>query len=341
MNGNQPGSKTRQPGGFSLIELLTVIAIIGVLSGLLLPAVQSSREAGRRATCTSRMRQLGIAIHQYHAAKRQYPAARQTTRNTLAPSQFSVLPDHLVGVAEADDTFPPRIEQVGSWLLQVQPFLEEQDGHRLWGQATTLSEVYATHTAVAQLIVPGFLCPSDSRAAEGCNPWGYGMTNFLAITGNNEYIDDDGHACNATNGVFPTQSWTWSPRPTVSAANLTVGLSKVTLVGERPISADRYFGRWTMTDFDTVLANPNMEFSVITTDGQGNPCPAPGYFRNDMPDNLCAATHFWSLHPGGGSWLMADGSVQFLVYSAATTVLPAMASVDGTVPDATTFVLSE
>lgn len=320
--------------GFTLIELLVVIAIIGVLTGLLLPAVQSSREAGRRTACTNRIRQLGIAIHHYHDARQHYPAARQTTRTLLAPSQFSVLPDHLVGVAEADDTFPPRIEQVGSWLLQIQPFLEEQDGHRLWGKATTLPEVYATHTAVSQLMIPGFLCPSDSRSAEGRNPWGYGMTNFLAISGNNESVDNDGHACNATNGVFPTQNWNWSLKSKRTAAKLTAGLSKVTLVGERPISADRYFGRWTMTDFDTVLANPNMEFSVITTDGQGTPCPAPGYFRDDVSDNPCAATHFWSLHPGGGSWLMADGSVQFLDYSAATTVLPVMASVDGTVPNA-------
>ena len=327
--------QTRQ--GFSLIELLVVIAIIGALVGLLLPAVQASRESARRTACSNKMRQLGVAIHQYHDALQRYPTARQTTKNYLAPSQFSVLPDHLVGVGEADDTFPPRVEQVGSWLLQIQPFLEEQTGHALWGQPTTLAEVYATHAAVSELIIPSFLCPSDWHAATGKNRWGYGLTNYLAISGNNEHLDDEGHASNATNGVFPTQNWSWSRRPTVTTAHLTAGLSHVTVVGERPISADRYFGRWTMTDFDTVLANPNMEFSVITTDNQGNPCPSPGFFRDDEPDNPCAATHFWSLHPGGGFWLMADGSVHFLAYSAATTILPAMASVDGTIPDAITF----
>lgn len=328
----------RNQAGFSLIELLVVIAIIGILAGLLLPAVQRSRESARRTACATRLRQIGVATHHYHDAFQWYPCARQSSRNYLAPSQFSVLPDHLVGVAEVDDTLPPRVEQVGSWLLQIQPFLEEHDSHRLWGQPTTLAEVYATHTAASRLNIPGFLCPSDSRAAAGNNPWGYGMTNFLAISGNNEFVDADGHASNATNGVFPTQNWTWSLRPTVTAANLTAGLSHVTLAGERPISADRYFGRWTMTDFDTVLANPNMEFSVITTDNHGNPCPSPGYFRDDEIDNPCAATHYWSLHPGGGSWLMADGSVQFLSYATATTVLPPMASVDGTVPNATPFI---
>ena len=327
--------------GFSLIELLVVIAIIGVLVGLLLPAIQASRESGRRTTCATRLRQIGVAVHHYHDAFQRYPCARQSSRNYLAPSQFSVLPDHLIGVAEADDTLPPRIEQVGSWLLQIQPFLEEQTGHALWAKPTTLSEVYSTHAAVSERGITEFLCPSDPGAAQGNNPWGYGMTNFLAISGNNEFVDAEGHASNATNGVFPTQNWTWSLRPTVTATNLTAGLSHVTLAGERPISTDRYFGRWSMTDFDTVLANPNMEFSVITTDNYGNPCSAPGYFRDDEIDNPCAATHYWSLHPGGGSWLIADGSVQFLTYATATTILPAMASVDGTVPNATTFLAPE
>ena len=163
------------------------------------------------------------------------------------------------------------------------------------------------------------------------------MTNFIAISGNNEYLDAEGHACNATNGVFPTQNWSWSRRPKVTSANITAGLGHVTIVGERPVSADLYFGRWTMTDFDTVLANPNMEFSVVTSDDLGNPCSSPGFFQDDDANNPCAATHFWSLHPGGGSWLMADGSVHFLTYGVATTILSAMASVDGTVPDATTF----
>ena len=322
---------------FTLIELLVVIAIIGILTGLLLPAVQASRESARRSICSNKMRQLGIAIQQYHNAMQRYPAARQTTKNYLAPTQFSVLPNHLVGIAEAGDTFPPRIEQVGSWLLQVQPFLEEHRGWDLWKLPTTLAEVYATHRAVSELHINGFVCPSDWRASSKKNPWGYGLTNFIAISGNNEYLDDEGHACNATNGVFPTQNWSWSKRPTVTSANITAGLSHVTIVGERPVSADLYFGRWTMTDFDTVLANPNMEFSVVTSDNQGNPCSSPGFFRDDDVDNPCAATHFWSLHPGGGSWLMADGSLRFLTYGAATTIVSAMASVDGTIPDAITF----
>lgn len=323
--------------GFTIVELLVVIAIIGMIAGLLLPAIQASRESSRRSACSNKLRQIGLAIMTFHDSYRHYPLAKQANRTVMAPSQFALLPDHLIGVGSPGDAFPPRLDQVGSWLLRIQPFMEESAAPDLWAQADTLDAVYATHPQVSSLVIPGYLCPSDTQAGKGKNTWGYGMNSYLAVSGNNEHVDDDGHASNATNGVFPTQSWTWSERPSVTVAKVTAGLSKVTMVGERPASSDRYFGRWNMTDFDTVMANPNMEFSVIATDASGNPCPSPGYFRPDDARNPCAATHFWSMHPGGGSWLLGDGAVVFLDYSAATTVLPAMASVDGIVCTDETF----
>lgn len=321
---------------FTLIEVLVVIAIVGLVTALLLPAIQSSRESSRRMACSHKLRQIGVAVMAFHDSYRCYPLAKQANRRVMAPSQFFFLPAQLIGV-RWDDSFPLPLEAVGSWLLRIQPFMEESSAPDMWRRANTLDLVYATHPQVSALIVPGYLCPSDDQASQGKNPWGYGMNSYLAVSGNNEFVDASGHASNATNGGFPTLSWDASPRPKVTMAKVTAGLSKVTLVGERPASSDRYFGRWNMTDFDTVMANPNMEFSVIATDASGNPCPSPGYFRGDDPRNPCAATHFWSMHPGGGLWLFGDGSVTFRDYSAATTVLPEMASIDGTVPPADVY----
>ena len=319
----------RPDRGFTLVEVLVVIAIIGVLSGLLIPAVQSARESSRQSACSNNLRHQGIALHAYHDARGEFPLARQAGTHYLGPSSFSVLPKHLVGVTDSALTFPLVTDQVGSWILRIQPYLELSEIVGLWRSPMTLDEVYATFWTVSSKRVRTFECPSDAQAMMGSNLWGYAMTSYLAVSGNDEHVDDEGHASNATNGVFPTQNWSWSKRPKISMKKITAGLSKVTMVGERPPSSDGFYGRWNMTDFDTVMANPNMEFSVIPTGRDGQACPSPGYYGPDKADNPCATTHFWSFHPGGGTWLVADGSVTFIGYEAGTTVLPAMSNIDG------------
>ena len=328
----QPRPRRRTRPGFTLIELLVVIAIIAILIGLLLPAVQKVRESAARMKCTNNLKQLGIAIHQYHDTRGHFPPSRQASRRFLGPSLYheTVFPKLLVGVTETGKIPVEDYEQLGSWLMRLCPWVEQPAILPQWDKATSEPELYDIHDDLKKIRIPLFLCPSDPISRTGPNPWGYEYNDYLGVTGNNESVDPaTGHASNATNGLFPTFNWGWSWRRKVTVASATAGLSNVVAVGERPPTNTRYFGRWIMTDYDTVLGNPNMESALLPTDMSGNPCPTPSYYRPGKFENPCDGTHFWSYHTGGGNWLFGDGSVHFLSYSADLATLSAMSDITG------------
>ncbi len=130
--GRQPRKRARQ--AFTLVELLVVIGIIGILVALLLPAVQAAREAAHRASCQNNLRQLGVALQNFHAAHNQFPAGSDETRGLTH-----------------------------SWITHLLPHLEQEtlyqryDFSRPWndGDAT------AGNFSVGQAILPILRCPSS------------------------------------------------------------------------------------------------------------------------------------------------------------------------------------
>jgi prepilin-type N-terminal cleavage/methylation domain-containing protein len=124
--------------GFTLVELLVVITIIGILLAMLMPAVQAAREAGRLATCLNRLKQIGLALHSHHTNRGELPAAS----NQQAGSDRANVPF--------------------SWAVAIFPYME-LDG--LYNQLQFAGKGRdAPNAQLTQTVVPGFVCPSDSAA---------------------------------------------------------------------------------------------------------------------------------------------------------------------------------
>ncbi|QDT01903.1 hypothetical protein K227x_02720 [Rubripirellula lacrimiformis] len=174
--------------GFTLVELLVVIAIIGVLVGLLLPAVQSAREAARRMKCSNNVKQIGLGVHNYHSTYQQLPIhgfgpTREWNNSAGAADRYDgtgftrIELSYLVGLL-------PFIEQQAMWSMISSP-LNEADGD-VWpafGPRATQGRYPPWATDI-----PTYRCPSDP----GFGVPSLGRTNFAACIGDGFYDAENG-----------------------------------------------------------------------------------------------------------------------------------------------------
>lgn len=183
--------------GFTLVELLVVIAIIGILIGLLLPAVQSAREASRQIQCKNNLKQISLACHSYHDAYQKFPAGGLLP-TTSQGSQFSA-------------------------LTQLLPFIEEQNVFDLVDFTVPVQD--AANAEARDQTISGFLCPSDARP----NPMASlgAATNYVANTGSRPFFVIPGRTL--FSGMFYVNT-------SVRQADVTDGTSKTALFSERLIA---------------------------------------------------------------------------------------------------------
>lgn len=190
----------RRPSGFSLVELLAVVAILGTLVSLTLPAVQTARESARRAACSNNLRQMGIALINYESARRWFPPG--------------------------DDSLSRRNHAWSSFIL---PYLEEQKSAGRIDYALPWNDPRG-NAAVADLIISTYVCPSGIVSFPGKQDYGGVMGNAVVVSEESEGDAPELPAGWAHGGVLYATAAD-CPRP-CRASEVSDGMSKTLLVSE-------------------------------------------------------------------------------------------------------------
>lgn len=278
---------------YTLVELLVVIALVVILMGLLLPAVQKVRAAASRIQCTNKIRQIGLGLHHYH-----------DVHSALPPG---------VTTAKRDERWPHM-----TWLARLLPFVEQDP---LW-QTTVAAYQHERwpffnppHVGFGTPL-PLIACPDDGRLLEvdythgGYRP---GLTSYVGVLGT-DYTHTD--------GVLFRDS-------RIRLTDILDGTSTTLAVGERPPSPDRWYGWWYAGHGQAGTGSADMLLGVRERNGGGlyvATCPrGPYHYVPGRLDKQCDVFHFWSLHSGGAHFLFADGAVRFLTYIS-DPLLPALAT---------------
>lgn len=299
---------SRRHKGFTLIELLVVIAIIAVLIALLLPAVQQAREAARRTQCKNNLKQMGLAIHNYHDTSLCYPPGSIVPGNVL----LNVNTTMGFGIA-----ILPYIDMA--------PLYSNYDANQL--------NVAAVNLPVLQKRMPAYNCPSDTNAGTLVQPGSgpattvYAMSSYRANAGVSRdcsnYFDGQYNplsSLTATNrGMIHVVDFNWTCE---RASTVLDGLSNTLLVGEW--GTVNNFNRGTFWAYS---------YASYTMSGPGPTCNPSSFGINDYVKagngNNGSKRAFGSYHSGGVQFLMGDGSVRFVSSNIGMDTLAALGSIAG------------
>jgi prepilin-type N-terminal cleavage/methylation domain-containing protein len=310
----QPSSFRRiERAGFTLVELLVVIAIIGTLVGLLLPAVQSAREAARRNACGNNMRQQGIAFHNLLGARKYLPAACYSS----ASANTSTFPTPPVGNTS-------RTEH--SWRVIVMPYMEDQAA--VQGYDFGQHWYHSNNLPFAQREMSVYRCPSSQQSAgvttTPASPDSDSLRPALTVSaplGRADYECITGVKRN----VLSPDPYTPSNRPeslgsldkdkVTQERQITDGLSKTLMLGECAGRPSVYMSTTVISgtvNQCTGWADNLGPFKIdpIRPDGTKGAAANAGVVMNATNDGEC-----YSFHSSGINTVLCDGSTRFVADS--------------------------
>ncbi|MEW4565436.1 DUF1559 domain-containing protein [Bremerella sp. JC770] len=303
--------------GFTLVELLVVIAIIGILIALLLPAVQQAREAARRMTCANRIKQLGLAMHNYHDTFRCFPSG--FLRDTNQKKKGEPL-------------------SYWSWGSMILPFVELGNTHDVLrvGDEELSDLITPGYDAAAfealQTSYEVFRCPSDTappmHQSHECHLRDNNGNHVDAATSN--YVgNNQGYRCSGTENHIslgdgnhpscPNETITgifWRDS-SVSFRDVTDGTSNTIILGERaweipnpaggtlPCNAAQLFG----IGRDSAKNHIRRDAKATLANGWGGLNGVHGIVSST---DVACQRGYSSQHPGGAQFILVDASVRFI-----------------------------
>ena len=316
--------------GFTLVELLVVIAIIGVLVGLLLPAVQAAREAARRMQCTNNLKQLGLALHNYHDTFQQFPAAGYDYGWAANAGNYE------------QDT-PNKLYKNFSGLTGLLPFIEQTAIHskfnfaqavcayqRNTGKPMAGDPIASGNAALATTQLAAFLCPSDPGDVQSSTSANYSPAS--GFRGAKTNYDFSVRKSNYTyfnywqrRGV--DARFMFGENSDSKFASIIDGTSNTVAMGEslRTV-ANGHCNAWAYRGW--VMSGVDLAYGINVID-----IPASWTWFTGDKTPLKYRLRDWgspgSLHTGGANVCLGDGSVRFISQSTPTTILHAISTIAG------------